>query len=154
MATTWKNLVCGPALSSIATRTAGWREFFAALEENAEWLKTVTPSECIASHVPLGRADLPTASYEEMMEWVLPTNTRLRFYGLHKEFSARPDVLTFLRGGGWRGFFRKYPESNLLHKKMLRVSACVAAVPAAPFQSRAHRPGARSARPTPAWARE
>jgi 4-alpha-glucanotransferase len=108
----------------------GWLEdFFAALEENGEWLKTVTPSECIASHMPLGRADLPTASYEEMMEWVLPTSTRLRFYGLHKEFSARPDLLTFLRGGGWRGFFRKYPESNLLHKKMLRVSACVAAVP-------------------------
>ncbi len=110
--------------------TDGWlSDFFAALEENAEWLKTVTPSECIASHAPLGRADLPTASYEEMMEWVLPTNTRLRFDGLHKEFSARPDVLTFLRGGGWRGFFRKYPESNLLHKKMLRVSACVTAVP-------------------------
>ena len=109
----------------------GWlAQFFAALEENGEWLKTVTPSECIASHVPLGRADLPTASYEEMMEWVLPTDTRIRFYGLHKEYSGRPDVLAFLRGSGWRGFFRKYPESNLLHKKMLRVSACVAAVPA------------------------
>jgi 4-alpha-glucanotransferase len=110
--------------------TDGWLEsFWEALEENAEWLKTITPSECIASHVPLGRADLPTASYAEMMEWVLPTATRLRYYALHKEFSNRPDMLHFLRGGGWRGFFRKYPESNLLHKKMLRVSACVAAVP-------------------------
>ncbi|MGC2769824.1 MAG: alpha-amylase/4-alpha-glucanotransferase domain-containing protein [Candidatus Acidiferrum sp.] len=110
--------------------TEGWLEdFFEALEENADWLKAITPSECIARRAPLGRADLPTASYAEMMEWVLPTSTRLRYYELHKEFAARPDVLTFLRGGGWRGFFRKYPESNLLHKKMLRVSACVAAVP-------------------------
>src|SRR5271169_5449053 len=110
--------------------TDGWLEaFFTALEENSAWLRLATPSECIASHIPLGRADLPTASYAEMMEWVLPTNTRLRFYGLHKEFAARPDVLTFLRGSGWRGFFQKYPESNLLHKKMLRVSACVAAIP-------------------------
>jgi 4-alpha-glucanotransferase len=110
--------------------TDGWLEdFLSALEDNADWLKTLTPSECIASHVPLGRADLPTASYEEMMEWVLPTNTRLKYFGLHKEFSARPDVLAFLRGAGWRGFFRKYAESNLLHKKMLRVSACVTAVP-------------------------
>lgn len=108
----------------------GWLEnFFGALEENATWLKTVTPSECIASQVPLGRADLPTASYAEMMEWVLPTATRMRFFGLEKEFSSRPDLLAFLRGGGWRGFFRKYPESNLLHKKMLRVSAGVAAAP-------------------------
>jgi 4-alpha-glucanotransferase len=108
----------------------GWlTDFFTALEENADWLQTITPSECIASHVPLGRADLPTASYAEMMEWVLPTPTRLRYFVLHKEFAARPDVLEFLRGAGWRGFFRKYAESNLLHKKMLRVSACVAAVP-------------------------
>jgi 4-alpha-glucanotransferase len=108
----------------------GWLEnFFAALEENSAWLQTITPSECIASHVSLGRADLPTASYAEMMEWALPTNTRLRFYALHKEFAARPDLLNFLHAGSWRGFFHKYPESNLLHKKMLRVSACVASVP-------------------------
>jgi alpha-amylase len=108
----------------------GWLEgFFKALEENAAWLRTVTPSECTASQVPLGRADLPTASYAEMMVWVLPTGARLRLYGLQKEFSQRPDILALLRGSGWRGFFRKYPESDLLHKKMLRVSACVAAVP-------------------------
>ncbi len=108
----------------------GWlTDFFEALENNSDWLKVVTPSECIASHVPLGRADLPSASYAEMMEWVLPTNTRLRFYGLQREFSGRQDLLAFLRGGGWRGFFRKYPEANLLHKKMLRVSAGIAATP-------------------------
>jgi 4-alpha-glucanotransferase len=107
-----------------------WLEnFFRALEDNSSWLKTVTPSEWIASQVPLGRADLPSASYAEMMEWVLPTTTRLQLYNLRREFEHRPDVLTFLRGGGWRGFLRKYPESNLLHKKMLRASACGAAVP-------------------------
>ena len=109
----------------------GWLErFFLALEENDSWLKTSTPSEYIASHLPLGRADLPSASYAEMMEWVLPTNTRLRYFALQKEFAGRPDLLAFIRGGSWRGFFRKYPESNLLHKKMLRVSACVASMPA------------------------
>ncbi len=109
----------------------GWLEkFFLALEENESWLKIITPADYIASHLPLGRADLPSASYEEMMEWVLPTNTRLRYFALEKEFAGRPDVLSFIRGGSWRGFFRKYAESNLLHKKMLRVSACVASVPA------------------------
>jgi hypothetical protein len=110
--------------------TDGWLEsFFAVLEENSSWLKTVTPAQYISSHLPLGRADLPTASYAEMMEWVLPTEPRLRFTALQKEFAHRPDVLSFIRGGAWRGFFRKYPESNLLHKKMLRVSACVASIP-------------------------
>jgi 4-alpha-glucanotransferase len=110
--------------------TDGWLEdFFTAVEENASWLKTVTPAEFMASHLPLGRADLPTASYSEMMEWVLPTRPRTKFVSLEKEFATRPEVLTFLRGGSWRGFFRKYPESNLLHKKMLRASAAVTSIP-------------------------
>jgi hypothetical protein len=110
--------------------TDGWlADFFAALEKNSDWLKVSTPGEYLAAHAPLGRADLPTASYTEMMEWVLPTRVRQRYHAVLKEFSARPEVLSFLRGGSWRGFFRKYPESNLLHKKMLRVSARLAAAP-------------------------
>src|SRR6202158_559848 len=65
-----------------------------------------------------------------MMEWVLPTNARQRLTALQHEFAARPEVLSFLRGGSWRGFFTKYPEANLLNKKMLRACARVAAVPA------------------------
>ena len=108
----------------------GWlADFFAALEKNSDWLKVCTPAEYLASHAPLGRADLPTASYTEMMEWVLPTRVRQRYHAVLKEFTSRPEVLAFLRGGSWRGFFRKYPESNLLHKKMLRVSARLAAAP-------------------------
>ena len=107
----------------------GWlAEFFSALEKNSSWLKVCTPGEHLASHAPLGRADLPAASYTEMMEWVFPTRVRQRFHAVQQEFSARPEVLSFLRGGSWRGFFRKYPESNLLHKKMLHVSARLAAV--------------------------
>jgi 4-alpha-glucanotransferase len=108
----------------------GWlHHFFSALEANSSWLKTSTPGEYMATNLPLGRADLPSASYAEMMEWVLPTNTRLRYFALRNEFSARPDLLAFVRGGSWRGFLRKYPEANLLHKKMLRASACVASIP-------------------------
>jgi hypothetical protein len=108
----------------------GWLEkFFTALEENSSWLRVSTPGEYLADHSPLGRADLPTASYSEMMEWVLPTRVRQRFHAVQKEFSSRPEILSFLRGGSWRGFFRKYSESNLLNKKMLRVSARIAAVP-------------------------
>jgi 4-alpha-glucanotransferase len=108
----------------------GWLEdFFTALEESSSWLRVSTPGEYLVDHSPLGRADLPTASYSEMMEWVLPTRVRQRYNAVQKEFSSRPEVLSFLRGGSWRGFFRKYSESNLLNKKMLRVSARIAAVP-------------------------
>ncbi len=109
----------------------GWlSDFFSALEKNSDWLNPCTPGEFLASHSPLGRADLPTASYTEMMEWVFPTRVRQRYHAVLQEFAARPEVLAFLHGGSWRGFFRKYSESNLLHKKMLRVSARIAAAPA------------------------
>jgi hypothetical protein len=101
-----------------------WLErFFSAVEANYEWLEMIPPAEALAAHPPLGRVDLPTASYTEMMEWVLPTSARQKFHSLVDEFSERPDVRRFLRGGFWRGFFSKYAEANLLHKKMLRVSS-------------------------------
>ena len=102
----------------------GWLDnFFSAMEASYEWLEMVPPGEALANHAPLGRVDLPTASYTEMMEWVLPTSVRQKFHALLDEFSGRPDVRRFLRGGFWRGFFSKYSEANLLHKKMLRVSS-------------------------------
>ena len=101
----------------------GWLDrFFGALEESAEWLDVKPPGEYIREHQPRGRADLPTASYSEMMEWTLPTKARAEFHSISQEFTGRPDVQRFLRGGPWRAFFSKYAESNLLHKKMLRVS--------------------------------
>jgi alpha-amylase len=101
----------------------GWLEsFFKALECCSDWLEVSTPANAVASLAPLGRADLPAASYTEMMEWALPTSARKRFHGLVEEFASRPDALPFLRGGVWRNFFSKYSESNLMHKKMLHVS--------------------------------
>jgi len=100
----------------------GWLEKFAAtLETNQDWLETVLPGEA-ASGTALGRADLPACSYAEMMEWALPTSARLRFQALEREFAGREDVRLFLRGGFWRNFLTKYPEANLMQKKMLLVS--------------------------------
>jgi alpha-amylase len=108
----------------------GWLDqLFSAFEANSSWLDVCTPSDYLNTHSPAGRADLPTASYTEMMEWALPTRTRQRYNSMLKEFESRPEVLSFLRGSPWRGFFRKYPESNLLHKKMLRASARISAAP-------------------------
>ena len=117
--------------------TDHWLEdFFTALEQNSDWLSLTPPGEYAKTHAPLGRADLPTASYQEMTEWVLPTGVRQRFHLVQQEFTKRPEVAAFLRGGSWRGFFGKYPEANLLHKKMLRASTRLAAVPQRRTESR------------------
>jgi hypothetical protein len=102
----------------------GWLDqWFTALEASSGWLETTLPGEAMNLHQPLGRADLPTASYTELTEWALPTPARKRFHALLEEFANRPDVLVFLRGSFWRTFLTKYSEANLLHKKMLNVSA-------------------------------
>jgi 4-alpha-glucanotransferase len=101
----------------------GWLEdLFSAIEQNSNWLATSTPGDAVLSHDPLGRADLPSASYTEMMEWSLPSSARDHYHQLVEDFSTRPVALAFLRGGTWRNFFTKYSESNRMHKKMLHVS--------------------------------
>ncbi len=103
--------------------TNGWLDrFFAALESCSDWLSVSTPAEFRRLSSPLGRAALPTASYSEMMEWSLPTPARLRVESLVAEFAGRPDVQRSLRRGTWRGFLVKYPEADLLVRKMEHVS--------------------------------
>jgi alpha-amylase len=112
----------------------GWIDrFFAALEANAEWLTTMTPSGWLAAHPPAGRIYVPTASYAEMGEWALPPDEAGPFAEALRQARAhgRPEA-RWLRGASWRNFLVKYREANDLHKRMLRVSAKVAALPPGP----------------------
>ncbi|HEY9766128.1 MAG TPA: alpha-amylase/4-alpha-glucanotransferase domain-containing protein, partial [Chroococcales cyanobacterium] len=104
----------------------GWLDrFFALLEENADWIDTVTVRDFRENHPAWGRIYLPTASYVEMQEWSLPPEQTLLFEEAAKKVD--PAYQDFLRGGFWRHFLVKYPESNNLHKKMLLVSSMVEA---------------------------
>ncbi|MCG2813980.1 MAG: DUF1926 domain-containing protein [Thermodesulfovibrionales bacterium] len=103
----------------------GWLEnFFSALEKNSDWLKTTTFNEYQERFYPVGRVYLPTASYREMGEWALPPDGALDYeYALNELKGLFGDrAKSFLRGGTWRSFFVKYPESNHIHKRMLQIS--------------------------------
>jgi hypothetical protein len=84
------------------------------------------------SHPTRGIVYLPTTSYIEMNEWTLPAAAARTFRGLVEQekhaghYEARKP---FVRGGIWRNFFMRYPESNWMHKRMLEVSARLAALP-------------------------
>jgi alpha-amylase len=107
--------------------------FFEALEANAGWLATTTPSAWLAGHRPIGRVYIPTGSYAEMGEWALPPDESLVFSDvLHRAQTERRPEARWLRGAFWRNFQVKYREINDLHKQMLRVSDAVAAMPAGP----------------------
>jgi alpha-amylase len=111
---------------------------FSALEENSDWLTTVTPSDWMSSHPPIGRIYVPTASYVEMTEWVLPPDEATLFGKLlHEAVEQGSPAARFLRGGMWRNFAARYREVNDLHKQMLRVSTAVESMPAGALRDRA-----------------
>src|SRR5512135_448561 len=116
-----------------------WVErFFEALEANADWLTTVTPSHWLEREPPIGRVYVPTGSYAEMGEWALPADESVVFSEvLHRAIAERRPEARWLRGASWRNFQVKYREINDLHKQMLRTSAKVDAMPAGPAREAA-----------------
>jgi alpha-amylase len=111
--------------------TGRWVDrFFDALETNADWLTTVTPSGWLAANPPIGRVYVPTGSYAEMGEWALPpAESRSFAAALHRAEATAAEEARWLRGAFWRNFQVKYREINDLHKQMLRASRKVAAMP-------------------------
>jgi alpha-amylase len=102
---------------------------FDAIESNREWLATVTPSEWLSGHRPTARVYIPTSSYVEMTEWVLPPDETPVFTQLLEDARARDlQAARVLRGGFWRNYATRYREVNDLHKQMLRASDKVAAM--------------------------
>ncbi len=102
--------------------------FFKLIEDNSDWITMLTPSEYLDRFPPKGKVYLPTASYEEMMEWALPAGAQGAFERIIGELKRekRFDQLSqFLRGGFWRNFLVKYPESNLQRSKSFHVSSMV-----------------------------
>jgi alpha-amylase len=77
---------------------------------------------------PLGKIYLPDASYREMTEWALPVERQLEYDQLTHDFEPHPQwelLKRFLRGGFWRNFKVKYPESNEMYARMMYVSSLV-----------------------------
>ncbi|MFX0057336.1 MAG: alpha-amylase/4-alpha-glucanotransferase domain-containing protein [Candidatus Heimdallarchaeota archaeon] len=91
---------------------------------NNEWIKSITLTEYMEKFPAKGLVYIPTASYDKMEEWVLLTPIRTRFKKIRKSLKEDPDKqdeYLFLKGGFWRYFLVKYPESNNMHKKMLLI---------------------------------
>jgi 4-alpha-glucanotransferase len=96
--------------------TKGWLEgFFNLIVQNEEWLRTVTLSGYLDEHPAHERVYLPSASYDEMMEWSLPGAR-----GATGDDETRKRMIGF-----WRLFLSKYPEGGRLYAKMISVSDMV-----------------------------
>ncbi len=106
--------------------TDGWLErFFHALAQNQHWIEVTTLSEAIDHVSALGKVYLPNCSYREMTEWVLPPQQQAEYHRIAHEMehdSRWPTLKTFVRGGFWRNFKVRYPESDEMYARMMMVS--------------------------------
>ncbi|MCA9266323.1 MAG: DUF1926 domain-containing protein, partial [Planctomycetales bacterium] len=104
----------------------GWlRRFFDALRENQSWLRTATLAEAVDSNDATGKIYLPEGSYREMTEWALPYEKQHAYEDLRHEFHDDPRwdrVQQFVRGGFWRNFKVRYPDTDDMYTRMLMVS--------------------------------
>jgi len=110
----------------------GWLESFCRMvEQESAWVKPIHAGTIIDLFSPVGRVYLPSAAYGEMLKWALTPRAyaalehfeqELKDHGLYEENAM------FVRGGYWRNFLAKYPESNHMHKKMLRIASRIHAL--------------------------
>ena len=101
------------------------RDFLDLLRENRSWIHLTTPSGILNEMPPAGSIYLPDASYREMTEWVLPPETQQEFVSLTRQNQEDPDwqrLIRFTRGGFWRNFRTRYPESNEMYARMIGIS--------------------------------
>ena len=110
----------------------GWLEQFIQRVLASTKIRTRHYSEYHATEKTRGIVYLPTVSYIEMNEWTLPAKSASTYADLVQQAKASgwyEHKKAFLRGGIWKNFFSRYPESNWMHKRMLGLSARLAKLP-------------------------
>jgi alpha-amylase/alpha-mannosidase (GH57 family) len=106
-----------------------WLENFICGVLASKKIKTRTYREYHAEAKTRGIVYLPTTSYIEMNEWTLPAPAAARYAGLvarEKSAGRYEEHKAYVRGGIWKNFFTRYPESNWMHKRMQALSLRVA----------------------------
>ncbi len=109
-----------------------WLEQFIEGVLASPLIRTETYADFHARSTTGGIIYLPTTSYIEMNEWTLPLPAA-EIYGdlveREKRAGRYEQTKPFVRGGIWKNFFMRYPEANWMHKRMLGLSARLAALP-------------------------
>jgi alpha-amylase len=110
--------------------TDGWlRRFLDCLRGARSWVRLCTFAQALDETPPVGRIFLPDASYREMTEWALPPSRLADLRQLAREMEHDPRwsrLQRFVRGGYWRNFKARYPETQEMYARMLEVSKRIA----------------------------
>ena len=111
-----------PGTADLVYKQKWLERFLDLLAGNRDWLTVTTFNPLLKEHRPLGLAYLPDASYREMMTWALEPVQQQKLENLRNELEDRPADALFVRGGSYRNFRKKYPESFHMYARMLDFS--------------------------------
>ena len=103
----------------------GWLEQFIEAVISDSEIQNVHYKEFAENEKPEGLCYLPTTSYYEMGEWSLFTEAQVEmteFQKLLEQKGFKNLAEKYVKGGIWKNFFSKYPESNRIHKRYLNLS--------------------------------
>lgn len=103
-----------------------WLEKFVQAVLADATIQTRHFKEYYRAEKPRGIAYLPNVSYYEMGEWSLRAKDAHALEHFKHEMGFEryeSEGVKFLKGGIWKNFFVKYPESNRIHKRMLELSS-------------------------------
>lgn len=110
----------------------GWLRDFIEGVLNSPIIRPMRYSDYHTQAKTRGVVYLPTASYIEMNEWTLPVPSAHVYADLvtqEKNNGRYEATKPYIRGGIWRNFFMRFPESNWMHKRMLDLSRRYHALP-------------------------
>lgn len=104
----------------------GWLDrFFELLEENDDWIRVSTFTEALSDVRPETPVFIPSISYMEMSEWTLSPANRELFGNVRSILNSSGNLgytSHLLRGGHFRNFLTRYPESRYLFGRMTGIS--------------------------------
>ncbi len=102
-----------------------WLErFLQGVEQSADRIKVTTFAKEIEQKAQ-GLVYLPAGSYAEMGQWSLPPEGQESYERVRQALAAAglaSESERFVRGGFWRNFFARYPESHWMHMRSLDAS--------------------------------
>jgi len=102
-----------------------WLEDFIDAVAGSDHSEFALFKDTVKEQKPAQIAYLPTVSYFEMGEWSLFTERTKKMETLVEEMDEKYTDDTskaFVKGGIWKNFLVKYPESNRIHKRTTQLS--------------------------------
>jgi len=102
-----------------------WLADFIDAVSNSDHSEFALFKDTVKEQRPAQIAYLPTVSYFEMGEWSLFSERTQKMEELVEELNEEytdDTTKVFIKGGIWKNFLVKYPESNRIHKRTVRLS--------------------------------